>query len=84
LFELVYLSGKDPSKDEVMGWGALPLVNGEFGINTGKFKVPLVFGSIDFSTNKFKDIEMKFKRNLDEWLCNLYIEIKKIEMFDFR
>jgi len=24
-----------------MGWGALPIVNGDFEINTGKFKVPL-------------------------------------------
>jgi hypothetical protein len=23
-------------------------------------------------------------RNIDEWLCNLYIEVKKIELFDFR
>lgn len=57
LFELVYLSGKDPSKDITMGWGALPLVNGEFNINTGKFKVPLIYGAIDFQTNKFKDLE---------------------------
>jgi hypothetical protein len=23
-------------------------------------------------------------RNIDEWLCNLYIDVKKIELFDFR
>lgn len=23
-------------------------------------------------------------RNIDEWLCNLYIEVKQIELFDFR
>ena len=44
LFELVYLSGKDPSRDEVIGWGALPVVNGDFDINVGKFKVPLLYG----------------------------------------
>lgn len=57
LFELVYLSGKDPSNDIVVGWGALPIVNGEFQINTGKFKVPLIYGSVDLSSNKFKDLE---------------------------
>lgn len=67
-----------------MGWGALPLVNGEFDINTGKFKVPMIYGDIDFSTNKFKDLEQKYIRNVDEWLCNLYIEVKKIQLFDFR
>ncbi len=84
LFELVYLSGKDPSKDQVVGWGALPVVNGEFKINTGKFKVPLIYGSIDFDSNKFKDLEQKYIRNVDEWLCNLYIDVRRIELFDFR
>lgn len=60
-----------------MAWGAFPLVNGDFEINEGKFKLPLLNGSIDFSSNKFKDIEKKYIRNIDEWLGNLYIEVKK-------
>ena len=85
LFEIVYLSSKeDVTKDIVVGWGAFPIVNGEFQINTGKFKVPILYGKIDFSTNKFKDIEKKYMKNIDEWLCNLYIQVKKIELFDFR
>ena len=84
LFELLYLSSKSTVKDEVKAWGAFPIVNGDFEISTGKFKVPMLFGDIDFSTNKFKDIEQKYNRNIDEWLCNLYIQVKKIELFDFR
>ena len=85
MFEIVYLSSKeDITKDVVVGWGAFPIVNGEFQINTGKFKVPILYGKIDFSTNKFKDIEKKYYRNIDEWLCNLYIQVKKIDLFDFR
>lgn len=85
MFEIVYLSSKnDITKDIVVGWGAFPIVNGDFEINTGKFKVPILYGKIDFSTNKFKDIEKKYMRNIDEWLCNLYIQVKKIELFDFR
>lgn len=53
-------------------------------INEGKFKLPMLSGGINFSTNKFKDIEKKYKRNLDEWLCNLYIEVKKFELVDFK
>ena len=30
MFELVFLSGKDTASDQVVGWGALPIVNGEF------------------------------------------------------
>ena len=84
IFELVYLSSKDTANDIVVGWGAFPIVNGEFQINAGKFKVPILYGGVDFDTNKFKDIEQKYKRNIDEWLCNLYIQVKKIELFDFR
>jgi hypothetical protein len=35
----------------------LPIVNGNFLINTGKFKVPMIYGDVDFSSNKFKDLE---------------------------
>lgn len=85
MFELVYLSSKeDITQDKVIGWGAFPIVNGEFEINHGKFKVPMLTGPIDFDTNKFKDIEKKYMKNIDEWLCNLYIQVKKIELFDFR
>ena len=74
MFELVYLSSKeDITQDKVIGWGAFPIVNGDFEINAGKFKVPMLTGIIDFDTNKFKDIEKKYMKNVDEWLCNLYI-----------
>ena len=39
---------------------------------------------MDWSTNKFKDIEKKYMRNIDEWLCNLYIQVRKVELYDFR
>jgi len=84
VFEIVNLSSKNTCKDEIVAWGALPIVNGEFEVNQGKFKLPMLAGNIDFNTNKFKDIEQKYRRNVDEWLCNLYVEIKKVELFDFR
>jgi len=83
-FELVYLSSKNTCKDVVVGWGAFPIVNGEFEVNSGKFKVPLLSGGVDFDSNKFKDIENRYRRNIDEWLCNLYIDVKRVELFDFR
>ena len=84
IFELVYLSSKSSSEDITMGWGAFPLVNGEFQLNVGKFKVPLLEGPIDYRIDAFKGIEQCYKRNIDEWLCNLYIEVKKIDMVDFK
>jgi hypothetical protein len=84
IFELVHLDNKSSANDVTVGWGSFPIINGEFAINTGKFKLPMIAGSIDFTTNKFKDIEDRYIRNIDEWLCNLYIEIKNIELYDFK
>ena len=55
--EIVYLSSKNTNKDVVKGWGAFPIVNGEFEVNSGKFKVPILYGNIEWQFNKFKDIE---------------------------
>ena len=30
IFELVYLSSKNTARDVILGWGAFPIVNGEF------------------------------------------------------
>ena len=68
----------------MVGWGAFPLVNGDFKINEGKFKVPMIFGPIDYSVDSFKHIEEKYRRNVDEWLANLYIEVRKRELIDFK
>ena len=67
-----------------MAWGAFPLVNGDFEINQGKYKLPLMNGAIDFTSNKFKDIEKKYIRNVDEWLGNLYIEVRKFDLIGFQ
>ena len=84
IFELVFLSSKTSSDDVVVGWGAFPIVNGDFQLNTGKFKVPLVHGAVDYDVDAFKCIESKYKRNLDEWLCNLYVDIRPIILNDFK
>jgi len=83
-FEIINLSSKNSCQDEIVAWGALPIVNGEFELNTGKFKIPMLVGSPIWTANKFKDIEARYRRNIDEWLCNLYVEVKKVELFDFR
>ena len=45
LFQLVLLSSETSIDDVVVGWGVFPLLNSEFEINEGKFKVgsPLAF-----------------------------------------
>lgn len=84
IFELIWLSSQTTNRDCIVGWGAFPLVNGDFEINQGRFKLPLLNGGIDFTSNKFKDIEKKYIRNIDEWLANLYIDVRTFEVIGFQ
>ncbi len=42
LFELFLLKSKDYAHDQVLGWGAFPLIGADFELNKGKFKVRLL------------------------------------------
>ena len=73
-FELILLDYNQASQeDRVYAWGAFPLINYDLAINQGRFKLPLILGSYTRSVDKFKEIEGKIKRNIDEWVGNLYI-----------
>ncbi len=39
LFELFLLKSKEYSHDQVLGWGVFPLIDSNFELNSGKFKV---------------------------------------------
>jgi hypothetical protein len=80
MFELYLLQSDTVPKDYVVGWGVFPLVNSEFQLNTGKFKVPLVFGGVNLNFDKFGRIEQMYKQDVNNWLCNLYFEIDKIKL----
>lgn len=83
-FELILLESAVIEKDYVVGWGVFPIVNSEFQVNEGKFKVPLLFGSVTSSLDKFSKIEQLIVKDLDNWLCNLYFEIEKVNLMDLK
>lgn len=73
-FELILLDKNNASaSDWVYAWGAFPLLNYDLEVNNGWFKLPLILGKYKSWVNKFKDIEGKIKKNIDEWVANLYI-----------
>lgn len=77
MFELILLDEKlSSTSDRVVAWGAYPL------LKRGKFKVPLIRGKYDPYVDKFKDIEGKYMRNIDEWICNLYFEMRDIRLVE--
>ena len=68
----------------MVGWGIFPLLNSDFGLNEGKFKVPLLFGNVDPRVDKFDKIEMAMMEDLDKWICNLYFEVEKVNLMDLK
>ena len=83
-FELVLLESDIVPRDYVVGWGVFPLLNSDFQLNEGKFKVPLLFGQVKHQFDKFKKIEKEMMRDLDTWVSNLYFEIEKVNLMDIK
>ena len=84
VFQLVLLENEQTEQDYVVGWGAFPLMNADFALNEGKYKIPLLFGNINPNIAKFSDIEKRMGKDIDNWLCNAYFEIEKINLMDVK
>jgi len=83
-FKLILLQSDIVPRDYVVGWGIFPLLNSDFGLNEGKFKVPLQFGNVDPRIDKFDKMEQSFMKDLDTWISNLYFEIEKVNLMDIK
>lgn len=84
LFKLVLLQSDIVPRDYVVGWGVFPLLNSDFGLNEGKFKVPMMFGNVDPRIDKFDKIEQTMMNDLDSWVSNLYFEVEKVNLMDMK
>ncbi|XP_026056603.1 uncharacterized protein ofcc1 [Carassius auratus] len=78
VFRLLSLPGDHSSVSSVMGWGAFPVCDCSFQLFNGKFKTPLLRGSPNPSLNQFRRIEHLLSTDLDNWLCNLYFQVKRL------
>lgn len=78
VFELFKLGKKMKHStlgDEIVAWGALPLLTPELVTLDGKYKLPLLRGEMDATMDKFADVEAAYTRDLTAWLCNLYVQV---------
>ena len=75
LFELFMLKSGDSSCTQVLGWGVFPLSDFDFNLNTGQFKIPMMYGPFDSGIYNYRDIQSAYNNNLDLWLANLYFEV---------
>lgn len=83
-FKLVLLQSDIVPRDYVVGWGVFPLLNSDFGLNEGNFKVPLLFGNVNPNFDKYMKIEKHLMEDLDNWVANLYFEIEKVNLMDMK
>lgn len=37
----------------------------------------MLFGPVNKTVNKYRDIEKRYKENLDNWVCNLYFSVRR-------
>uniref|UniRef100_W5N6K7 Orofacial cleft 1 candidate gene 1 protein n=1 Tax=Lepisosteus oculatus TaxID=7918 RepID=W5N6K7_LEPOC len=80
LFEM--LSGENTPSSDLFGWGAFPVCDCRFEIVEGQFKCPLLRGQPDPAIDQFQKIEDLMSSDLDNWLCNLYFQVKKLPRCD--
>lgn len=76
LFELIAIRGRNNKLDRVVAWGVMPMITANFDIIKGKFKIPLLRGEYDRSIDKYSTIESRISKNIDDWLCNCYVDVK--------
>lgn len=84
LFQLILLESETIPKDYTVGWGAFPVMNSDFNINEGKFKVPLLFGNVNPNLDRFELIEGEMRKDLDNWTANLYFEVERVKLMDLK
>nr|XP_002734565.1 PREDICTED: uncharacterized protein LOC100373469 [Saccoglossus kowalevskii] len=81
MFELFLLRGSLLPVDKVVGWGVFPICDAQFNIIDGKYKVPFLRGEMDPRIEKHETIEKLIASDIDHWLCNLYIEVVKLQRY---
>lgn len=76
IFELFCLGGRSNPIDRVVAWSALPACDRDFQVMWGRYKVPLLRGEVDMAIDKYKLLEAAIERDLDNWMTNMYLEVR--------
>lgn len=73
IFELI----AHTTRDEIVGTGVFPLCNCELDYAQGQFKTPILRGLIHRRVEQFAELGKLYRANVDDWLCNLYFQVRK-------
>lgn len=77
VFEVWQLKvGKYDPTDKVVGWGVWPLVNKDFKVVEGRFKLPMMKGEVNPGIDTYRAVTTAIQNDLKYWLGNLYFEVR--------
>ena len=75
-------SSSSPALDKCVAWSALPLCTEHFTVPQGKYKLPFLKGAHSPLVQNYKDMERAMGSDINNWLCNGYVEIKTFPLAD--
>ena len=78
ILELYRLADETNPYDEVVGWATMPMCNELINLVDGKFRLPFLRGAPSPSVQHFRTIEKSMANDLQNWLCNGYVEIRRL------
>ena len=78
--ELFQLANKTCPTDRVVAWTAMPMCGEHMGVVEGKFRLPLLRGEHTPSIQHFRAMEQGMAADLNNWLCNIYFEIRHLPL----
>nr|XP_029518525.1 orofacial cleft 1 candidate gene 1 protein [Oncorhynchus nerka] len=78
LFRLLGLTGERSPVGTTLGWAAFPVCHATLTTVQGRFKTPILRGLPHPHLDQFRKIEGLMSADLDNWLCNLYFQVRKL------
>nr|XP_023829140.1 uncharacterized protein LOC111953875 [Salvelinus alpinus] len=78
LFRLLDLTGERSQVGTTLGWAAFPVCHATLTTVQGRFKTPILRGLPHPHLDQFRKIEGLMSADLDNWLCNLYFQVRKL------
>ncbi|KAM9416654.1 uncharacterized protein ofcc1 [Salvelinus alpinus] len=78
LFKLLDLTGERSQVGTTLGWAAFPVCHATLTTVQGRFKTPILRGLPHPHLDQFRKIEGLMSADLDNWLCNLYFQVRKL------
>ncbi|XP_076851688.1 uncharacterized protein LOC143503130 [Brachyhypopomus gauderio] len=78
VFRLLSMPGVQGPVSGVVAWGVFPVCGCSLTLAQGTFRTPLLWGGPQPTLDHFSKIEQLLAADLDNWLCNLYFQVRRV------